>query len=199
MQLESNVSKIVYVGCLTIFLAGLGSWAVLAHQDNGMSGQARAEMSDARFAREAAQGGMAEVQLGKLASVRGANAVVKDFGERMVTQHSAAGEQLKSATEKENVSLPSGLAAKDQQVYDRLARLSGSAFDRAYAKDMVEDHEKDLQAFQNEANNGKDEAIKGFAGQSVPMIQEHLNAAHEMLKTVSQSSSRASGRPPSGR
>jgi len=118
----------------------------------------------------------------------------------MVVQHGAAGDQLKAAAQKENITLPASPDSKEQQIYDRLARLSGSAFDRAYAKDMVEDHEKDLADFQNEANNGQDENIKAFAAQTIPMIQEHLNQARDMLKTVSQQTSgRRVGAHTSGR
>jgi putative membrane protein len=187
MQLETNVSKIIYVFCLTIFLAGLGSWAVLAHQD--APAQSKADMADAHFAKAAAQGGMAEIQLGKLAADRGSNAVVKAFGERMVTQHGAAAEQLKAAAQQANIVLPATVSSKDQQTYDRLARLNGSDFDRAYAEDMVQDHEKDVHEFQNQANNGKNPSIRAFAAQTIPMIQEHLNQAREMQKAVSQTSS----------
>jgi putative membrane protein len=191
MQLEGNLAKAIYVFCLTIFLTGLASWAVLAHQ--GAAGGAlaqSAEVPDAHFARAAAQGGMAEIQLGRLASDRGSSDVVKAFGERMVVQHGAAGDLLKAAAQKENITLPGKVSARDQQTYDRLSNLSGSAFDRAYARDMVEDHEKDMAAFQHEANAGADENIKTFALQTTPMIQEHLNQAREMLKSVSQTSSR---------
>jgi putative membrane protein len=187
MQIESKVSKIIYVSCLTIFLTGLGSWAVLAHQDD--AAQSKADMADAHFAKAAAQGGMAEIQLGKLAADRGSNSVVKAFGERMVAQHGAAGDQLKAAAQQANIGLPSTVSSKDQQIYDRLARLNGSDFDRAYADDMVRDHEQDLNEFQNEANNGKNSSIRAFAAQTVPMIQEHLNQAREMQKAVSQTSS----------
>jgi putative membrane protein len=186
MQLESNISKIIYVACLTIFLTGLGSWAVLAHQD---APARKADIADAHFAKAAAQGGMAEIQLGKLAADRGSNAMVKAFGERMVTQHGAAGDQLKAAAQQANIALPTTVSSKDQQTYDRLARLNGSNFNRAYADDMVRDHEKDLNDFQNEANNGKNSSIRAFASQTTPMIQQHLNQAREMQKAVSQTSS----------
>jgi putative membrane protein len=186
MRIESKVSKIIYVSCLTIFLTGLGSWAVLAHQDD--SAQSKADMADAHFAKAAAQGGMAEIQLGKLAADRGSNSMVKAFGERMVAQHGAAGDQLKAAAQQATIVLPTTASSKDQQIYDRLARLNGSDFDRAYADDMVQDHEKDLHEFQNEANNGKNSSIRAFAAQTVPMIQEHLNQAREMQKAVSQTS-----------
>jgi putative membrane protein len=198
MQIESKVSKIIYVSCLTIFLTGLASWAVLAHQDD--SAQSKADMADAHFAKAAAQGGMAEIQLGKLAADRGSYSVVKAFGERMVAQHGAAGDQLKAAAQQANIVLPVTVSSKDQQIYDRLARLNGSDFDRAYADDMVRDHEQDLNEFQNEANNGKNSNIRAFAAQIVPMIQRHLNQAREMQKALSQTSSnrriitRATGR-----
>jgi putative membrane protein len=192
MQLESKISKTIYVGCLTIFLTALGSWAVLAHQDStaSLSAQSQANMTDARFAKAAAQGGLAEIQLGRLAGDKGSNEMIKAFGERMVVQHGAAADQLQAAAQKENITLPTAMNSKDQQTYDRLAKLSGSAFDRAYAQDMVEDHEKDLAAFQHEASNGKNESIKAFAAQTVPMIQEHLNQAREIQKAVAQTASK---------
>jgi putative membrane protein len=78
--------------------------------------------------------------------------------------------------------------------------LNGSDFDRAYADDMVQDHERDLNEFQNEANNGKNSSIRAFAAQTVPMIQEHLNQAREMQKAVSQTSNnRRATTPATGR
>jgi putative membrane protein len=202
MQLESKLSKIIYVACVTIFLTALGSWAVLAHQGAALTArpaQTNGQITDAHFAREAASGSMAEIQLGRLASERGSNEVVKAFGERVVVQQEAAAEQLNAAAQKENTTLPNKLSSREQQSYDRLAHLSGSAFDRAYAKDMVEDHERELAAFENEANMGKDENMKAVAAQTIPMIQEHLNQAREMLKTVSQTGSHFTGSRPSGK
>jgi putative membrane protein len=201
MQLETNISKMVYLGSLTVFLTCLGSWAVLAHQDATASrpSSVQGDVSDTRFAKAATLGGMAEIQLGKLASERGSNEVVKAFGERMVVEHGAAGDQLKAAAQKDNIALPSNLAPKTQQTVSRLSKLSGSAFDRAYAQDMVEDHEKDLADFQREVNAGKNEDMKAFASQTIPMIQEHLNQAREMLKTVSQTSNRRSSSRRSGK
>jgi putative membrane protein len=201
MQLETNISKMIYVGSLTVFLTCLGSWAVLAHQDASSSApqSAQADRTDARFAKAAAQGGMAEIELGKLASERGSNEVVKAFGERMVVQHGAAGDQLKGTAQKDSITLPANMAPKYQQTVNRLSKLSGSAFDRAYAADMVGDHEKDLADFQKEVNTGKNEDMKAFASQTIPMIEEHLNQAREMLKTVSQTSHRHTSSRPSGK
>ncbi len=201
MRLESNLSKAIYLSCLTIFLTGLASWAVLAHQNapSGMPERTRTEMSDVRFARGAASGGVAEIQLGRLASERGSSDVVKAFAERMVVQHGAAADQLQAVAQRENITLPARLTSHEHQAYDQLAHLRGSAFDRAYAQHMVELHEKDLNDFQSEANLGNDQNMRAFADQTLPMIQEHLNQAREMLKAVSQTSSHATGARSSGK
>jgi len=194
MSLETKVAKLVYVSCVTMFLTLLGCWTLLAHQDvalpNGRpAGQA---VSDEQFAHNAAQGGMAEVKLGQLAQDRGSSDVVKSFAQRMIAQHSRANDQLKQVAAQANISLPADISAKDQSTYDKLSKLSGSDFDRAYARDMVDDHAADLAEFQKEANAGRSAEIKTFALQSLPMLREHLNQAREMLKLVSPNSARRS-------
>jgi putative membrane protein len=189
--LETKAGKAIYVGCVTLTLSALGSWAVLAHQDSpaatrssAAAAKSRPAMGDAHFAKEAAQGGMAEVKLGQLAQEKGSNDSVKSFGKRMVDDHSKAGEKLKEVASRESITLPSELSAKDQATYDRLSKLSGAAFDRAYARDMVKDHEGDIAAFQKEANAGKNVSLKSFASETLPTLQDHLKQAKEMNKTV---------------
>lgn len=189
--LETRTGKAVYVGCVTLTLSAIGSWAVLAHQDSPSAASTRATtaksrpaMGDAHFAREAAQGGMAEVKLGQLAQEKGSNDSVKSFGKRMVDDHSKAGDKLKEVALRESMTLPTDISAKDQATYDRLSRLDGAAFDRAYARDMVKDHESDVAAFQKEANAGKDDSLKSFASETLPTLQDHLKQAKEMMRTV---------------
>jgi putative membrane protein len=141
--------------------------------------------SDSTFAKEAAQGGAAEVQFGKLAEEKGTTQQVKDFGRRMVSDHTKAGEKLKTAASEENISLPTDMTASDKATYDYLSKLSGTAFDRAYAEDMVKDHQKDVNSFEREANNGKDSNIKSFASETLPTLQEHLKMARDMNSATS--------------
>jgi len=187
--LETKTGKAIYVGVVTVTLSAVGSWAVLAHQDSPSATKATAAKSrpavgDAHFAKEAAQGGMAEVRLGQLAEEKGSNDTVKSFGKRMVDDHSKAGDKLKEVASRENITLPTDISAKDQATYDRLAKLNGTAFDRAYARDMVKDHETDVAAFQKETNAGKDDSLKSFASETLPTLQEHLKQAKEMMKSV---------------
>jgi putative membrane protein len=188
--LETQTGKSIYVASVTLTLSAIGSWAVLAHQDSPLrantttAAKSRPAMGDAHFAKEAAQGGMAEVKLGQLAQEKGSSDTVKSFGKRMVDDHSKAGDKLKEVASRENITLPTDLSAKDQATYDGLSKLNGAAFDRAYARDMVKDHETDVAAFQKEASSGKDDSLKGFASETLPTLQDHLKQAKEMMKTV---------------
>jgi putative membrane protein len=139
---------------------------------------------DTTFAKEAAAGGMAEVKLGQLAEEKGTNSAVKDFGKRMQTDHSKAGKELGDVASKDGLTLPSMMDKQDEATYNRLSKLSGAAFDRAYARDMVMDHEKDIAAFKKEATTGKNPDVKNFASQTLPTLESHLQQAKAMLKSV---------------
>ena len=119
--------------------------------------------ADDAFAQKAVQADMAEVKLGQLAEQKGTNPAVRDFAKRMVQDHSKNENDLTTTASRENVALPSGIDKADQNTYDRLSKLSGDSFDRAYARDMVKDHTKDVAEFQKEAKDGHDEAIKNYA------------------------------------
>jgi len=206
--LETKAGKAIYVASVTVVLSAIGSWAVLAHQDSASSerkdesmaaAKSKPAVADTHFAKEAAQGGMAEVKLGQLAREKGSSDSVKSFGKRMVDDHSKAGDRLKEVAAKENIMLPTDIGAKDQATYDQLAKLSGAAFDRAYAKDMVADHQTDVAAFKKEANGGKSDALKGFASETLPTLEDHLKKAREMMKSVAGSSvSKSAETSPSG-
>src|SRR5580704_12550992 len=158
-------------------------------QDNSDTTSTNTKSSaDENFAKKAAEGGMAEVKLGQLAEEKGSSPAVKNFGRRMVQDHSKANNELKDVTSKENIPLPNEIDKSDQATYDRLSKLSGDAFDKAYARDMVKDHSKDVSEFQKEAKNGRDENIKNFAAQTLPTLQSHLNQARQMEEAVNQSS-----------
>ena len=136
--------------------------------------------SDAAFITTAARGGMAEVQLGQLAERNGRSAAVKRFGQRMVDDHGRANQEMMALAQRKQITPPSGIGAEHQQVYDTLAGLRGSAFDRAYARAMVQDHQEDLRAFQEEAQNGTDPDVRAFAARHVPVLQEHLRMAQRL-------------------
>jgi putative membrane protein len=119
-----------------------------------------------------------------------------------VEDHTKAGDELKRAAAQDNITLPDDVSAKDKATYNELTKLSGAAFDRAYARDMVKDHEEDIADFNKEANGGKNTSIKDFATRTLPTLQDHLKEAKEMRQNVSASNptpTKGNSAGPSGR
>lgn len=138
--------------------------------------KAEKPLSDKEFVMRAAQGGMTEVELGKEASEKGGTSEVKDFGNRMVKDHTAANDELKSLAEKKGIALTDKLDARHQGQVDKLSRLSGSAFDKAYVTNQVRAHESTVQLFQEEAQSGQDADLKAFASRTLPTLQDHCSS-----------------------
>jgi putative membrane protein len=146
------------------------------------AGQAVAQMSaaDRTFATKAASGGEAEVSLGQLATKNGASPQVRQFGQQMVTDHTKANQELQAIAKQQNVTLPTKPDAASMATEQRLQATTGGAFDAAYARDMVEDHQKDIADFQKEATSGQDPALKAFAEKYLPVLQHHLQLAQTL-------------------
>ena len=133
-----------------------------------------ADNPDATFYKHAAEGGMAEVELGNLAQQKSSNASIKDFGAMMVKDHSAANEKLKSIAASKNVKLPSSPSVGQLGTKTKLKVLSGDTFDKSYVKDMIKDHQDDIAEFQEEAASGQDPDAKAYAKDTLPTLQKHL-------------------------
>lgn len=151
-------------------------------------------MSDADFAKHAAESDLAQVKMGQLAEDKGTNKEVKDLGQRMVDDHTKANDTLKMAAAKNDVTLPTKLDDKDQDTYDHLSKLSGAEFDRAYSRDLVKDHRLDIAMFRHESNYGKDPAIKQFASQMLPTLESHLRQSEQTLHAVSPKTTAKNGK-----
>lgn len=141
------------------------------------SGQTTA---DARFVMFAAMGGMAEVEMGRLAVQKGASEDVRQFGRRMIDDHTRANEELMRIASTKGMQPPAALDAKHQAAMRKMSALSGERFDREYAKMMVGDHRKAVGEFQKEADRGADAEIKAFAAAQLPALQEHLRMAQRL-------------------
>ena len=136
--------------------------------------------ADRKFVMEAAHGGLAEVELGKMAAEKGASDAVKQFGKRMADDHAKAADELKQFAQQKGVTLPTDLDPKHKQLRDRLAKLNGADFDKAYANEMVKDHKKDVADFKREAQRAKDPDLKAWAGKTLPTLEDHLKQAQDM-------------------
>jgi len=132
------------------------------------------------FLNEAARGGLMEVELGRVATQNAATDRVKDFGQRMVDDHSKANDDLKGLASRENVTLPTAVSKDEQKQIDRLSKLHGAAFDKAYMQAMLQDHEKDVAKFRQESKTARDPDVKDFASRTLPTLEEHLRMAQSI-------------------
>jgi putative membrane protein len=125
--------------------------------------------TDHLFAKTAAQAGLAQVKLGQLAMDKGSSPKVKGFGQRLIDDHKAI-DRLKAIAAKDNILLPSSLAAKDQMMLNRLSNLSGAAFDKACMDSMVKTRDSEISLFQYEANKGTNNNLKSLASSILPAL-----------------------------
>jgi putative membrane protein len=160
----------------------------------GASSQAASQSNaDHQFVMEAAQGGMAEVELGQLASEKAQSSDVKQFAQRMVTDHGKANDELKTLAQSKNITLPTDVGAKHKATKDKLSKMSGAAFDRAYMQEMVTDHRKDVSEFEKESKSGKDPDVKAFAAKTLPTLHEHMQMAESASRSAVGTSGTKSG------
>ena len=139
---------------------------------------------DAEFAVAAADGGMLEVALGKLAEKKGSSKSIKKLGTQMVTDHSKANEELKTLAADKHIVLPENMSDKCQKEVTDLNEKKGKDFDKAYADLMVSDHKDDIDEFNKEAEKGNDAQVSAWAKNKVPVLEHHLMMAEDAQKIV---------------
>lgn len=176
-----------YLNISFVAVALLLSLMASAQQSTDTKSSSSPTSADTDFMKKAAQGGMAEVALGELAVKNGSNPEVKNFGQRMINDHTKANDQLKQLASQKGVQLPADLSAEDKATKEELSRFSGAKFDRQYMEDMVRDHQKDVSDFQHESMSAQDPDLKNFVARTLPTLQEHLKQAESIAPTVSAS------------
>jgi putative membrane protein len=133
--------------------------------------------ADRLFARLAATGGKAEVELGHLAEQKAAATSVKDFARMMVEDHSKANQKLAELAKTAGIPLPDGLDPDHQAVREKLEKLTGAEFDTAYILAQIVDHQKTVQLLQWEIGSGQDAPLQKFAAETLPIVLGHLRHA----------------------
>jgi putative membrane protein len=145
-------------------------------------GSVASAMQDKEFVRSALQGGMAEVQLGQLAAEKGSSDDVKQFGQKMVADHTRLGDQMKVVAAELGVKAPDGPSKKDKELYTKLQGLSGKDFDNAYIVAMVKDHKKDADEFKSQLQSSQNPMVQQVAQQGSQVIDQHL----QMIDQIAQ-------------
>lgn len=133
---------------------------------------------DRQFIIDAAQGGMAEVSLGQMASQRATNDAVKQYGQRMVQEHTRANTELLRLASQKGVTPPKDMGPKYKAAMERLMQLPKASFDQAYISEAgINGHLESLAVYQRQAQLGQDPELKAFAAKTLPTVQNHLQAA----------------------
>lgn len=140
------------------------------------------ESSD--FAIEAANGGMMEVQAGKLAQEKATSQRVKDFAAMMVRDHSKAGDELKGLAQSKNIALPDSVAGDHKDHIDKMSKMSGKDFDEHYIDMMVDDHNEDVEKFEKAASNLSDPDLKAWAANTLPTLRAHQDSAKALKESM---------------
>ena len=163
--MKTYLQSVIVLGALAIFVLCL------------MAPRARAAevaASDKKFVMMASQGGMTEVELGKLAGDKASSTEVKDFGSKMVADHGKANEELMGIATGKGITVPDKLDAMHQAKVDKLGKLSGAEFDKAYVTEMVKGHKMTDDLMKKEASSGKDADLKAFASKTDETVEMHL-------------------------
>lgn len=141
---------------------------------------AQEKMSDEQFVEKAGQSGLAEVQMGEVAVQQAASDGVKQFGQRMIDDHTKANQDLEKAIEGKQFTMPTEPSAEHKTKMEQLSGLQGEEFDRTYMREMVTEHQNDIQTFEGYAQSGADAELKSFAQATLPILQEHLRMAQDL-------------------
>jgi putative membrane protein len=136
--------------------------------------------SDQQFLQDAASGGLMEVELGQIAEKNASSDRVKEFGQRMVKDHGVANDELKQLAEQQSVKIPTKPTGEHAKTIDRLSKLHGAQFDRAYMQTMLADHRKDVDKFRKESKSGENGDVKAFAAKTLPTLESHLQMAEDI-------------------
>jgi len=171
-----KINKKITIGSVGLALM-LSSGALFAADKEG---RGSLNSSDYKFVTDATQGGMEEVQLGELAKQKAGSPGVREFGDKMVTDHQKANDELKQIVQKKGALIPTSLSHSETSTLDHLQKLSGAEFDKAYISDMVRDHKKDVKEFEKATKNLSDPELKAFAEKTLPTLQEHLRQAENL-------------------
>jgi putative membrane protein len=165
--------KPLLIGAVALSLAAAAGVARAADPMTSATG-GDVPSSDRKFIEKATIGNMAEVKLGKLAQEQGSSQAVRDFGARMVQDHTKANAELQKVATAKGVTVPGTIDKAAQSDYDKLAKKSGADFDKAYVNGMVSDHKTDIAEFQKEVKSGKDADLQAFASKTLPTLEDHL-------------------------
>ena len=167
-----------------LWIVLLSAFAVVAVSALALAAEQGLAKADMKFLMDAADGGLMEVQMGQIAQQKAESPDVKAFGQRMVTDHGKAGDELKALAQQKGVTLPEQTADKHKKEMAKLDKSVGHNFDRMYMEMMVKDHVKDVAEFRRASKKVKDPDLNAWANKTLPTLESHLQQAREVAQKL---------------
>jgi putative membrane protein len=165
-------------------------------QAPGMPAPHQTNVPDQVFVIRATLGGAAEIELGRLAEQKTRNDAVREFARHMIRDHAQADNSLSRLAERNGISVPEELDAKQQEIRDGLSSLSGPEFDIEYMRVQVQNHQRMAQLMEYVIGSGEDAQVQGFAAATLPTVYMHLAMARDLLDRVSVQNPQVAAAPP---
>ena len=160
----------------------LSAQAGQAAKPQGQAASTQPAAADTTFLQTAGSNGQAEVALATVAQEKATNARVKAYAGRLHQDHQQANKELMGIASRKSVKIPEPSAAK-KATSDKLAKLTGAAFDKAYISQMVTDHRQGIASF-TKASSSTDADVKAFATKTLPTLKAHLAEAEQIQKEL---------------
>ena len=157
---------------------------------SGMNMPGQASVQDKTFLKAATDGGLFEIKTSQLALQKSNSADVKQYAQQMIDDHTKLMEQMKPVAAEAGVTPQTDLQTKLHKTeYKKLQGLSGDAFDQAYIKDQLMDHQQTEQAFKTEESSGQLADEKSAATQGQPIIDDHMQKIQQIAQAHNVSTS----------
>jgi putative membrane protein len=164
---------------LTATLVATGSLFAQQKHETAMSGK-NMQNSDRSFITSAAEANLAEIDMAKLVGQKSTDPAVKDFANRMITDHTQASQKLATVAETGGVKLPTEESAAERNKKSELQKLSGAQLNEAYLRSELQGHKETISAFENEIEHGQNQETKNYAEQTLPTLQDHIRIAEDV-------------------
>lgn len=187
MHVSKTVLATALVGALSFGGAALAqtgntndSSAMQQSSQSHMNSMSKPSAKDMDFARKASAANLTEIKSSELVDSHSQSEAVKNFAQTMIQDHTKAEDQLKEIAQQENLTIPDAPMSSQQKMISKLQGLNGSAFDKAYSKDMLKGHKQAVKLFKKESSHGKNDKLKGYATQTLPTFEHHLEMAKQL-------------------
>jgi putative membrane protein len=173
----------MYAKCMTFVLTTvlIATGSLFAQQKQStMADQKNQNSADQSFISSAAEANLAEIDIAKMVGQKSTDPAVKDFANRMVTDHTQANQKLASVAEMNGVKLPTEASATERNQKSELEKLSGAQLNDAYLRDELQGHKETISAFESEIEHGQNQEAKNYAEQTLPTLQDHIRIAEDV-------------------